>query len=173
MVPPMVGALLFPVKPVPLGKQENLWRAKFVLTIFSMKGGGFEVMLKHCTVFSLLGICSVWRPDGWKKRDVQTLGIRGYTVDIYSWLHLDDNNKRPWWRHPLWYRSIPQRISNQMNPRNKWNKTKKMWEFLMIPLRFNQNPPTSSTTAPTPVDPRELKGTFLTVWWGIWESKYA
>lgn len=60
----MVGALLFPVKPVPLGKQENLWRAKFVLTIFSMKGGGFEVMLKHCTVFSLLGICSVWRPDG-------------------------------------------------------------------------------------------------------------
>lgn len=41
-------------------------------------------MLKHCNAFSAGGICSVWRPDGKRKRDVQSLGIRGYTVDIFT-----------------------------------------------------------------------------------------
>lgn len=86
----------------------------------------------------------------------------------------DDDNGHKWICNQLdWSTWIPRRISNQMNSRNKWNKIQKIWDLIMICLRFNRNPPTSSATAPTPVDLREFKDKLLMVWWCTWKSKYA
>lgn len=62
MVPLMVGVLFIPVKPAPLG-EESVESKVCSHYIFSEKLGAFEVMLQHHTVFSSLGILSVWWPD--------------------------------------------------------------------------------------------------------------
>lgn len=110
--------------------------------------------------------------------DTGNVGI--YSGYLYSWLLNEDNS--PWWQQwsykwicnqLYWSTRIPQRISDQMNSRNKWNKIQKMQDLLMIRLRFNRNPPTSSATALTPVDLHKYKDKLLKVRWCIWKSKHA
>lgn len=69
MVPPMVEALLFPVKLLPLGEREIR---------FSMKGGGFNASALRC-VFLIGDMLSVeagwmneWSRD-WEYKDIQWL----------------------------------------------------------------------------------------------------
>lgn len=61
------------IVPRPSRKVRKLQRTRFVLIIFPMKGGDFEVMMpQHCTMFSSLGMSFSTEPgwtDGWGGAD--------------------------------------------------------------------------------------------------------
>lgn len=73
MVPPMVGALLFPVNPVPPGK--HLWRAHSLFSLYSqLKVEVLQLCLNIAPCFSLGDLFKLDRGTGmwlWKYKDTQ------------------------------------------------------------------------------------------------------
>lgn len=78
MVPPMVGALLFPANPEIKTSVEGKGSSHHIFN------ESWRFGAQHCTGFSSLGICSVWMGG------IVTGNVKIYREYLYSWLPLDE-----------------------------------------------------------------------------------